>query len=62
MYKEKKDIDWKNLGFSYMSTDKRYVSHYKMILCASMNVQEYSNTVRSVLKDLKLIQLKKVKL
>ena len=29
MYKEKKDIDWKNLGFSYMSTDKRYVSHYK---------------------------------
>lgn len=29
MYKEKKYIDWKNLGFSYMSTDKRYVSHYK---------------------------------
>lgn len=26
---EKKDIDWKNLGFSYIQTDKRYVSNYK---------------------------------
>ncbi len=26
---EKKDIDWKNLGFTYMETDKRYVSNYK---------------------------------
>ncbi|MCM1338188.1 MAG: branched-chain amino acid aminotransferase [Muribaculaceae bacterium] len=26
---EKADIDWKNLGFGYQKTDKRYVSNYK---------------------------------
>ncbi len=26
---EKKNIDWENLGFSYMETEKRYVSHFK---------------------------------
>ncbi len=26
---EKKNIDWANLGFNYIKTDKRYVSHYK---------------------------------
>lgn len=26
---EKKNIDWGNLGFVYMSTDKRYVANYK---------------------------------
>lgn len=26
---EKKEIDWKNIGFSYMQTDFRYVSEYK---------------------------------
>ena len=26
---EKKDIDWGNLGFGYITTDKRYVSNYK---------------------------------
>lgn len=26
---EKKDIDWSNLGFGYVQTDKRYVSNYK---------------------------------
>lgn len=26
---EKKDLDWSNLGFGYMQTDKRYVSNYK---------------------------------
>jgi len=26
---QKKDIDWSNLGFAYMVTDKRYVSWYK---------------------------------
>ena len=26
---EKKNIDWSNLGFSYMPTDKRYVANYK---------------------------------
>lgn len=25
---EKKNIDWKNIGFSYIQTDKRYVSNY----------------------------------
>lgn len=25
---EKKNIDWKNIGFSYLQTDKRYVSNY----------------------------------
>ena len=26
---EKKNIDWSNLGFGYMETDKRYVATYK---------------------------------
>ena len=26
---EKKNIDWANLGFGYVQTDKRYVSNYK---------------------------------
>ena len=26
---EKKDIDWSNLGFSYIQTDKRFVSNFK---------------------------------
>ena len=26
---EKKNIDWSNLGFGYIQTDKRYVSYYK---------------------------------
>lgn len=26
---EKKNIDWSNLGFSYIETDQRYVFHYK---------------------------------
>lgn len=25
----KKDIDWSNLGFNYIKTDKRYISHWK---------------------------------
>ena len=29
MKQEKKDIDWGNLGFGYVQTDKRYVSNYK---------------------------------
>ncbi len=24
-----KDIDWKNLGFSYIKTDYRYIAHWK---------------------------------
>ena len=26
---DKKNIDWKNLGFGYMQTDYRYVSNFK---------------------------------
>ena len=26
---EKKNLDWSNLGFGYVVTDKRYVSNYK---------------------------------
>ena len=26
---EKKNIDWSNLGFSYIQTEMRYVSNYK---------------------------------
>ena len=26
---EKKDLDWGNLGFGYMTIDKRYVSNFK---------------------------------
>ena len=27
---EKKDLDWGNIGFSYMPTDKRYVANYDL--------------------------------
>ena len=26
---EKKNIDWSNIGFGYVQTDKRYVANYK---------------------------------
>ena len=26
---EKKNIDWSNLGFGYIQTEKRFVSNYK---------------------------------
>ncbi len=26
---EKKNLDWSNIGFGYMVTDKRYVADYK---------------------------------
>ena len=58
----KKDIDWNNLGFGYVKTDKRYVSNFKdgawddgalidddMILSASVPV--YSSMHRLYLKD-----------
>ncbi len=28
---EKKNIDWSNLGFGYIQTDKRFVSNYKEV-------------------------------
>ena len=38
---EKKDLDWSNLGFGYVKTDKRYVS----------NALVYSSMHRPYLKD-----------
>lgn len=29
MFMEKKNLDWSNIGFGYIPTDKRYVSNYK---------------------------------
>ena len=29
MEMEKKNLDWSNLGFEYIQTDKRYVSNFK---------------------------------
>ena len=29
MEMEKKNLDWSNLGFKYIQTDKRYVSNFK---------------------------------
>ena len=26
---EKKNLDWANIGFEYVQTDKRYVANYK---------------------------------
>ena len=26
---EKKNLDWSNLGFGYMKTDKRFVANYQ---------------------------------
>lgn len=27
----KKDIDWANIGFGYIQTEKRYVTNFKMV-------------------------------
>ena len=60
---EKKNIDWSNIGFGYVQTDKRYVSNYKdgawdegtltddRNHCTSMNVQVYFSMHRHVLKE-----------
>ena len=60
---EKKDIDWSNLGFGYVKTDKRYVSNYKdgswderMLILYSTNVQVFFSMPRQYLKDSRLIQ------
>ena len=57
----KKDIDWNNLGFGYVKTDKRYVSNFKngawddgalieddMI---TISVHAFSSMLRQYLKD-----------
>ena len=54
---EKKNLDWANIGFSYIQTDKRYVSHYKdsawdegvLTSDASITLQ-YAQTCFEVLK------------
>ena len=59
---EKKNIDWSNIGFGYMKTDKRYVSILKMehgmkvhlppmIRLQLANVQAYFSMHRHVLKE-----------
>lgn len=44
---EKKDIDWSNLGFAYMKTDKRYVSNYKNGAWDEGTLTEDANIVMS---------------
>lgn len=60
----KKDIDWGNLGFGYMQTEKRYVSHYKdgawdageltsdanVVINESAGVLQYAQTIFEGLK------------
>lgn len=57
----KKDIDWSNLGFGYVKTDKRFVANYKngawdnvlsqmMIKSLSANVLVYYSIHSHVLK------------
>ena len=58
---DKKNIDWKNLGFGYMQTDYRYVSNFKegkwdegyltTDATVVINVQVCCNTHRLSLKD-----------
>ena len=61
---EKKNIDWANLGFGYVKTDKRYVSNYKngawdegclteddkVVLSECAGVLQYAQTVFEGLK------------
>ena len=60
----KKDIDWHNLGFGYVKTDKRYVSNFKdgawddgalisddtITICECAGVLQYAQTVFEGLK------------
>ena len=65
---EKKDLDWGNIGFSYMPTDKRYVANYKdgawdeggMTSDPNvvMNARASFSTARRFLRDLRLIPLR----
>ena len=63
---EKKNLDWSNLGFSYMKTDKRYVANYtaeagkwdegalidddKIVMSEDAGVLQYSQSVFEGLK------------
>ena len=44
---EKKNIDWSNLGFGYIQTDKRYVSNYKNGAWDEGSLTEEANIVMS---------------
>ena len=44
---EKKNIDWSNLGFGYIQTDKRYVSNYKNGAWDKGGLTEEANIVMS---------------
>lgn len=44
---EKKNIDWENIGFGYMETEKRYVSNYKDGAWDEGTLTEDSNVVIS---------------
>ena len=50
---EKKNLDWSNIGFSYMPTDMRYVANYKDGSWDEGGLTADSNVVivRNVLKD-----------
>ena len=53
---DKKNIDWENLGFGYIKTDKRYVSQYKNgawdegVLSECAGVLQYAQTIFEGLK------------
>ncbi len=61
---EKKNLDWANLGFSYMKTDKRYVANYqngawdegalidddKIVMSEDAGVLQYAQTIFEGLK------------
>ena len=61
---DKKNIDWENLGFGYIKTDKRYVSQYKngawdegvlteddqVVLSECAGVLQYAQTIFEGLK------------
>ena len=42
---EKKNIDWSNLGFGYIQTEKRYVSYYKKGAWDEGTITEDANVV-----------------
>ena len=43
---EKKNLDWKHIGFAYHTTDYRYVADYKESYNRAVNrlVREFSNS------------------
>ena len=54
---EKKNIDWENIGFGYIPTDKRFVANYKDGawdeggLTEDPNVPEFFSMHRLYLKE-----------